>query len=325
MADFEEKEIAIERTTHPDAQWFPEAGMGLFLHWGIHSVAGVQASWAMIQDYPCAGKKRLSVEDYFGLADQFDPKQYDPDPWLAAAYAAGFRYAVLTSKHHDGYALWPSEHGDFGVRSHLKGRDLVEPYVQACRNNGLKVGLYFSFADWRYPGFPIGDVDFDFKKRNQYPPISKEEDEEQFETFYKYTLGQIDELLTGYGKIDLMWFDGVAWRDRDSEALRSLETIRHIRELQPGIVVNNRWGKMGDYVTPECSMPESRPEAWWEACFASGEHWGYNEDPYLLDAPWFRHMREQCGRWGGNFLVDVGPAGNGTMSEKFYKVCEDLS
>lgn len=325
MADFEEKEIAIERTTHPDARWFPEARMGLFLHWGIHSVAGVQASWAMIKGYPCAGKKRLSVEEYFKLANQFNPRKYDPDCWLAAASEAGFRYAVLTTKHHDGYALWPSEYGDLGARTCLDGRDLLQPYVEACRKNNMKVGFYFSFADWRYPGFPIMDVDFDFNKRHQYHPMSKEEDEELFEAFYEYTIGQIDELLTRYGRIDLLWFDGVGWKDRDSEALRSRQTIRHVRALQPGIVVNNRWGKVGDYVTPECQFPEARPEGWWEACYASGEHWGYNEDPKLLDAPWFAHMRDKCTNWGGNFLVDVGPAPDGTMSDRFYEVCSDLA
>lgn len=324
MADYEEKEIARERTTHPDAQWFPDAGMGLFLHWGIHSVEGLQASWAMIKDYPCAAK-RISVEEYYALAEQFDPQNYDPDRWLAAASSAGFTYAVLTAKHHDGYALWPSEYGDLGVRTCLDGRDLVQPYVDACRANNVKVGLYFSFADWRFPGFPVLDVDFDNKKRHQYPPMSQEEDDELFEAFYAYTIGQLDELLTRYGKIDLLWFDGVGWKDRDSEALRSKETIRHIRELQPGIVVNNRWGRIGDYVTPECSFPEERPDGWWEACFASGRHWGYSEDPYLLDALWFAHMRDRCTRWGGNFLVDVGPAPDGSMSDKFYVVCKELA
>ena len=323
MADFEEKDIAIERTTHPDAQWFPDAGMGLFLHWGIHSVAGLQASWAMIKDYPAA-EKRLPVDEYFALADQFNPQKYDPDRWLAAAYRAGFRYAVLTAKHHDGYTLWPSEHGVFGVGTCLGGRDLVGPYIEACRKNGMKVGLYFSFADWRYPGFPMMDVDFDFKKRHQYHPMSKEADEELFEAFYEYTIGQIGELLTYYGKVDLLWFDGVGWKDRDTEALRSLNTIRRVRAMQPGIVVNNRWGKVGDYVTPECQFPEEQPETWWETCYASGVHWGYNENPHLLDASWLARMRKRCTSRGGNFLVDVGPAPDGSMSDKFYDVCDEL-
>jgi len=324
MADFEEKDIAVERTTHPDAQWFPEAMMGLFLHWGIHSVAELQASWAMIKDYPCAAK-HISSEEYFALARKFNPQHYDPDRWLAAASTAGFKYAVLTTKHHDGYALWPTQFGDFSTRNYLDGRDLLQPYVQACRKNNIKVGFYFSFADWRYPEFPIADVDFDFNKRRQFHPVSKEEDEKRFEAFYDYTLGQIDELLTRYGKIDLLWFDGVGWKNRDSKVLRSTETIRHVREMQPGIVVNNRWGKVGDYVTPECQFPEEQPEGWWEACYASGEHWGYDANPKLLDAPWFAHMREKCANWGGNFLVDIGPAPNGTMSDKFYQVCNELA
>lgn len=325
MADFEEAEIALERTTHPDAQWFPEAGMGLFLHWGIHSVAGVQASWAMIEDYPAGGEKRLSVDEYFGLADQFNPQNYDPERWLAAAYKAGFRYAVLTTKHHDGYALWPSDYGDFGVKTHLAGRDLVQPFIDACRKTGMRVGLYFSFADWRYPGFPIGDVDFDFKKRGQYHPMSDEEDAALFDAFYSHTIGQLDELLTRYGKIDLLWFDGANWKGRDSEALRSHETIEHLRALQPGIVINNRWGKIGDYVTPEYAFPEERPESWWECCYATGHHWGYNEDAFLLKASWIAGMRDKCVKWGGNFLVDVGPAPDGSMSQKFYDVCDALA
>jgi alpha-L-fucosidase len=325
MADFEEKDIAIERTTHPDAQWFPDAGLGLFLHWGIHSVVGVQASWAMINDYPASGEIRLTVDDYYAQADTFDPKNYDPERWLAAAYKAGFRYAVLTTKHHDGYTLWPSDFGEIGVKSCLGGRDLVQPFVDACRSTGMKVGLYFSFADWRYTGYPMLDVDFDFNKREQYHPISPEEDAALFEEFYRFTLGQISELLTRYGTIDLLWFDGVKWRDRDAEALRSLETIRHIRDIQPGIIVNNRWGKVGDYVTPEYQFPEEPPGTWWESCFASGYHWGYNEDAYLLKASWISDMREKCMNWDGNFLVDIGPAPDGSMQQKFYDVCGELA
>ena len=112
--------------------------------------------------------------------------------------------------------------------------------------------------------------------------------------------------------------------DRDAEALRSLNTIRRVRAMQPGIVVNNRWGKVGDYVTPECQFPEEQPETWWETCYASGVHWGYNENPHLLDASWLARMRKRCTSWGGNFLVDVGPAPDGSMSDKFYDVCDEL-
>lgn len=325
MADFEEDKVAFERTTHPGAQWFPEARFGLFMHWGIHSVAGIQPSWAMIKDYPHAGTSEYPPEKYFALAEQFNPQRYDPERWLHAACKAGFTYAVLTTKHHDGYTLWPSQYGNFGTHRYLHSRDLLQPYVDACRRNGLKMGFYFSFADWHYPGFPVGDVDFDYNKRGQYSSISLEEDEELFEEFFRFTKGQLEELLTRYGKVDLLWFDGVGWRDREAKELRARETIQWIRTLQPSIVINNRWGRIGDYVTPECHFPEERPEAWWEACYCTNGHWGYNAGKPLPDLSWFITGRNKCNNWGGNFLPNIGPAPDGTMPEDYYSLCYDLA
>lgn len=325
MADFAEGESASGRTAHPDAQWFGKAGMGLFMHWGIHSVAGLQPSWAMIKDYPHAGTGAYPPHKYFALASQFDPQRYDPDTWLSAARAAGFTYAVLTTKHHDGYTLWPSRFGDFGTQTSLAGRDLLQPYVDACRKNGLKVGFYFSFADWRYPGFPVGDVDFDFKKRGQYPAMSQAEDDRRFADFYEFTRGQISELLTRYGKIDLLWFDGVGWKRRTAGELKASETVAWVRSLQPGIVVNNRWGRIGDYTTPECEFPHERPEGWWEACYCTNGHWGYNAGKALPDVSWFTTMRDKCNTWGGNFLPNIGPAPDGAMPDDFYRLCEKLA
>lgn len=325
MAEFEHDDLSPSGTTHPDAQWFPSASMGLFMHWGIHSVAGIQPSWAMIKDYPHAGTSDYPPKKYFALSEQFNPRRYDPDRWCAAAAEAGFTYAVLTTKHHDGYALWPSGHSDFGVKTSLDGRDLLQPYVDACRNNGLKVGFYFSFADWHHPAYPVGDVGYDFNKRGEFPAMGKEEDQRLFESFYDFSIGQVDELLTRYGTIDLLWFDGVGWKNRDSTALRSAETIRRIRSQQPGIVINNRWGKIGDYTTPECHFPELKPEGWWEACYTTNGHWGYNPGVALPAVSWFIEMRDKCNQWGGNFLPNIGPAPDGTMPDDFYALCTTLA
>lgn len=325
MADFEVSSCAFHRTDHPDARWFAQGRMGLFMHWGIHSVAGIQPSWAMIKDYPHAGTADYPPERYFGLANRFNPQHYEPEQWLSVACQAGFSYAVMTAKHHDGYTLWPSEHGCFGTAQHLGGTDLVDRYVQACRNTGMRVGLYFSFADWHYPGFPMSDVGFDYNRRGCYSAVPREEDDANFEAFYRFTMNQLDELLTRYGNIDLLWFDGVGWKGRDSHALRSEETIAHVRQLQPGIVVNNRWGKVGDYVTPECHFPEERPAGWWEACYCTNGHWGYNPGKALPSASWFADMRRKCNDWGGNFLPNIGPSPDGTMPEDFYMLCSALA
>lgn len=324
MADYEEDRVARHQTSHPDAQWFPQANMGLFMHWGIHSVAGIQPSWAMIRDYPHAGTDRYPRERYYGLASSFDPTNYDPERWLSAASRAGFDYAVLTTKHHDGYTLWPSDEAVIGTHTDMDGRDLLEPFVEACRKCDMKVGFYYSFADWAWPGFPVNDVDFDHNRRGEHPDMPAEEEEQQFHSFYEYTRSQLRELLTEYGQIDLLWFDGVGWRDRSPEELRSVETIEWIRSLQPGIVINNRWGKVGDYVTPECHFPESEPGQWWETCMVSNGHWGYNPGNPLPELDWWVERRDRCNRWGGNFLPNVGPAPDGTMPDDFYERCREL-
>ncbi len=324
--DYEEAGAAIGATTHPGAQWFPEAGLGLFMHWGIHSVAGLQPSWAMIRNYPYAFSTEYPPERYFKLADEFNPSAYDPERWLSAAAEAGCRYAVLTTKHHDGYTLWPSATGPFGVQSHLGGRDLIAPFVQACRNQGLRVGLYFSFADWKHPLFPVLDVDFDRKKRGQFPPITPEEDARRFDEFLHFTKAQLAELLTGYGQVDLLWFDGVGWRDRKREEMRGEEVIPWLRSMMPGVVINNRWGRIGDYATPEGKFPEERPEGWWESCYCTNPigHWGYTPDEPFPETKWIYDMMKKCNAWGGNFLPNIGPAPDGTMPPYFYRLCEEM-
>ena len=154
----------------PGAQWFPDASLGLFMHWGIHSVVGAQPSWDMISYYKYGGKV-APPDKYYALAERFDPQEYDPDQWLKAAKEAGFTYAVLTTKHHDGYALWPSKYG-IGTKQYMGGRDLLKTYVEACRANGLKVGFYFSPRDWHYPGL-LHPNEYDARLRDKpLPPIT---------------------------------------------------------------------------------------------------------------------------------------------------------
>lgn len=329
---------------HPDAQWFPKAGLGLFMHWGIHSVAGIQPSWAMIKDYPYGGDTRYQPkEKYFALAQYFNPINYNPDKWMEAASKAGFSYAVLTTKHLDGYALWPSHFGDFNPGTYLGGADLVQPYVDACRKYGMKVGFYFSPQDWYYEGYPLGDVDFDFNKRGQYPERVKdtERNRKEFVKFFEYSLGQIRELLTRYGKIDLLWFDGAGWPGIAD--LRTNQMYAWIRRLQPGIVINDRWeitidplassefkdytwDHIGDYATPECGLPEEIPNTWWELCdiWSEGGHWGYDAGEKLKPMSWFFNYLAQCRAGGGNFLCNIGPRADGTMPDMFYTACKEL-
>ena len=322
---------------HPDAQWFPEAGLGLFMHWGIHSVVGAQPSWAMIKDYKYAGSVKLyPPEKYFALADRFDPQKYHPEKWLATAKAAGFNYAVLTTKHHDGYALWPTRFGNFSTRQYLGGRDLLKPYVTACRQHGLKVGFYFSPRDWHFPNYPVGDVDFDNNKRGQYHPVDPEINQRRFEQFFAYTIGQLHELLTQYGKIDVLWFDGMGWHGIGD--MHTKAVYQWIRTLQPGIVINERWSRVrnpdsaneargfGDFVTVECRTAEERPAGWWETCtiWDMGGGWGYDTSERVRDLEWSLQNLVHCRKWGGNLLLNVGPRPDGEMTRGFYDGCQEL-
>ena len=326
-------------TAHPDAQWYPNAGLGLFMHWGIHSVVGAQPSWDMISNYPHGGKV-APPEKYYALVDSFNPQHYNPDKWLGAAKKAGFKYAVLTAKHHDGYALWPSEYG-IGTKQYMNGRDLLKPYVEACRNNGLKVGFYFSPRDWHYPDFPLDDVNFDFNQRGNFPQlVDTLSNQKDYQKFMAYTLAQIKELLTQYGKIDVIWFDGMGWRDIDD--MKTNEVYAWIRTLQPGIVINDRWSNIvnpddpngegipiGDFLSPfECVKPTFRPNTWWEHCdiwTRGGGGWGYDKTGTFKSWQWFFEHFITSRSMDGNFLPNVGPDPQGDMHPNYYETMDKLA
>lgn len=197
-----------ERTAHPDAQWFPDAGLGLFMHWGI--VSEFEPSGEAWSGRWTAKKQEKGLfypqTEIWAAAETFNPETYNPDKWMAAAKAAGFNYAVLTTKHHDGYALWDSDFAKIGVRQYLNGRDLVKPYVEACRKNGVKVGFYYSGMDWFYDresmNFSVQPgtmVNYRGEKVDALSPRPADHEEE----FSAFNEGQVRELLKF--KPDLWW------------------------------------------------------------------------------------------------------------------------
>lgn len=315
------KPVPFTRTTHPNAQWFPDASFGLFMHWGIHSVAGIQPSWAMIKGYPYGtDRSEYWGKGYYSLLTKFNPQNYDPDKWMEAAKKAGMTYAVLTTKHHDGYALWPSEYGEMSTKQYMGGRDLLRPYVDSCRKYGLKLGFYFSPRDWGYPGYPVSLV----YGENYVNPRTPEQNRADYEKFFNYTIGQLSEILTRYGKIDELWFDGMGWDGINDN--RTEQVLAWIRKLQPGIVINNRWDyHTGDFGTPEVEMPDTAPEGWWENCVIWSGHWGYSPDSNFQPAEWVLEKLVTARSWGGNILLNAGPAPDGTMREWYYKGCDELA
>jgi len=336
-----------ERTTHPDAQWFPKAKLGLFFHWGISSVLGQSdLSWGMIRQPK--EFRRMSFEQYgwenfdvvnvspakyWEQAKSFRPDRYDPDRWLAAAGEAGVRYAILTTRHHDGFALWPSKYGDFNTKNYAGGVDLVGKFVAACRKNGIKAGLYYSPPDWRWdrefmsfsrdPG--TGPLDWHLRSCILRARTPEEEEKNRIE-FRNYLRGQLTELLGNYGKIDILWLDGCfpEFRNVTPETVGTVKnqtlSLEEIRALQPGIIVNRRGHLRGDFSTPECVFPKTRPEGWWEFIETINcGGWGYRRHELYKPAGYLlKCLGESCAR-GGNFVANVSPDPHGEMPEVYYK------
>ena len=308
---------ALDRTDH----WFVPDRFGMFIHWGPGALHAGEVSWARYRE-------PILDADYQKYVDHFEPDLYDPDAWAQAAAAAGMRYAVLTTKHHDGFCLWDSKLTQFKATNTPAGRDLVRPFVEACRKHGLKVGFYYSLIDWSHPHFTL---DFLHPMRND-PAVRAQQ--RSMPLYAKYMRDQMRELLTWYGPIDLLWFDfsyaepqrpklagwpaegwvGKGMLDWESDHLLAL-----VRELQPAAVVNDRLGIAGDYLSSEQYQPSVPPQQGgrpipWEACMTLNDTWAYNrEDRNWKSAELVLRSLIESVSMGGNLLLNVGPNGRGAL------------
>jgi len=282
-------------------KWFREARYGLFIHWGLYSILG-RGEQVLFREH-------LVPSEYRKLAERFNPKKYNPAAWAATAKAAGMKYAVLTTKHHDGFCLFDTATTEYCAPRCAAGSDLVAEYVKAFRNAGLKVGLYFSLADWNYPAYFNGP----------------EKDPKGFKAFRKLVHDQVRELCSQYGKIDVIWFDG-EWPHSVAE-WQSARLEKTIRSLQPGILINNRLFKRapgtGDFGTPEQEIPDvhvakAQP---WESCITSVQRWwGWHTGDQFWKSP-KDILLALChaASGGGNLLLNVGPKPDGTFPAPFVR------
>ncbi len=294
------------------SDWFARARFGMFIHWGHVSQRGLEISWPLVggpralpycQDVP--------ADEYHASAASFAPRPGSPREWLEHARRAGMRYAVFTAKHHDGFALFATERSDFSVARAAYGGDLVREYVDATREAKLRVGLYFSLCDWHHPDYP--------PFRDEHRPyrfgLVPRPSEDGWKRYLDSLFGQIEELLTRYGPIDLLWFDG-GW-ERTAGEWRSFDLEQRIRELQPGIVINDRLPGVGDHDTPEQFVPPTPPLRPWETCLTMNESWAWNpaDRDYKSARQLVHTLCEVAGR-GGNLLLNVSPRGDGSLPEK---------
>ncbi len=311
--------LEAKLNTHPDAQWFPKAGFGLFIHLGIAAVhGGIDLSWAMLANKEWEDGT-VTPKEYWALADSWNPVEFKPEQWARQAKEAGFKYIVMITKHHDGYTMWPSKYGDLGVKQKLGGRDLVREFVEACRENDLKIGLYFSPPDWRYDAeYMNWDNSGKSILDTQHQPLEKlpRRPEGHDESRKEMVRNQVRELLTNYGKIDVMWFDGGHGEISNDE----------VRQLQPGIIVNRRNGELGDFGDSEGALPTKRFHGWFETndpCWPS-RWWGYSSSDRMDTGNEVIEKLVVLRAWGGNFLANVGPCADGSMPVEAIEAWKEI-
>jgi len=309
----ESRELFEERMA-----WWQEARFGLFVHWGLYAIpAGVWggervagfSAWIM-------NSGRIPVEDYEPLRERFDPVRFDAAEWVRIAKAAGMKYIVITSKHHDGFALFDSQQSEYDVMATPFGRDIMKELADAARAAGIRIGWYHSIMDWHHP---------DYLPRRDWETRSAEGAE--FERYRAYMKAQVRELLTSYGPIDVMWFDG-EWESTWTHEMGK-DLYDFVRAIAPRILVNNRVDKgrrgmagltregdfMGDFGTPEQEVPPAGPPGvHWETCMTMNDSWGYKsyDDNWKSAEEIVRTLCDTASK-GGNLLLNVGPTAEGLI------------
>lgn len=293
--------------------WFREAKFGMFIHWGPYSQASVEASWPIMRpERKHTGE--ISEADYRALARTFNPVKYDPREWVRLARSAGQRYMVFTSKHHDGFAMFDSAYSDYSIAHTPYKKDVAAMLAEACREAGMPLGFYYSPPDMNHPGF-----------RDTSRPASAnwrgEPTRPEWPLYLNFMELQLRELLTRYGDVAILWFDGLG----NQRAYDPHRMHRVVRELQPRTLVNNRVGLPGDYETPEQTVPKARPGGLFEVCMTINGTWGYNRNDHRYkSATQLIHTLVDVVSKGGNFLLNVGPTPEGLIQPEFAERLETM-
>ncbi len=278
--------------------WWHEAKFGMFIHWGLYSVIG-QHEWALeVEGVP--------IPQYELLAKHFTPKPNAARDWARLARRAGQKYMVMTTKHHEGFCHWDTKLTDYCAPQQGPGRDLVREFVDAARAEGLRVGFYYSLMDWHHPDGARCKTDEEARRR-----------------FVEYTHGLIRELMTNYGKIDILWYD-VDW-PLTPEQWESERMNQMVFDLQPDIIVNNRNGLEGDFSTPEQHIQAAEAGRAWESCMTLNDSWGFNrfDDAWKTPKTIVANLAN-CARGGGNYLLNIGPEPDGSVPPESVAVLQSV-
>ncbi|MBM4144083.1 MAG: alpha-L-fucosidase [Lentisphaerae bacterium] len=281
-------------------KWFRDARFGMFIHWGLYAQLG-RHEWAMWHE-------RIPLGEYEPLADAWKPKPRAAREWAALAKKAGMKYMVMTTKHHEGFLLWDSKMTDYNAARRGPGRDLVREYVDACRAYGLKIGFYYSLMDWHHPDGAACLTDEAARRR-----------------FLDFTQGCVRELMSNYGRIDILWYD-VSWPLKSPEAWESYKMNAMARELQPRIIINNRSQLPEDIGTPEEHIKAEETGRDWEACMTFNGSWGFMPTPAedYHSARKVIEMLRTATAGQGNLLLNVGPKPDGSLPREAVERLADV-
>lgn len=290
-------------------EWYGDAKLGIFIHWGIYAVNGVSESWSFHNG-------TVTWEDYMKQLSGFTAKNYDPEKWADLIKESGARYSVLTTKHHDGVALWDTKEKHYDVVNNTPAkRDLLAPFYAALRKRDIKTGAYFSLIDWSHPDYP-GFL----KEKGRYSIADDYDRWQRFRTFYQNQLKEVNSLY----KPDLWWFDG-DW-EHNAEEWEAQKVRQILLKSNPSTIINGRLMGWGDYDTPEQNIPISRPDFnWWELCMTTNDNWGYRhtdnnwKTPYEIITLFVDVISK-----GGNLLLDIGPKEDGTIPAEQENILREL-
>ncbi len=300
-------------------KWWSDARFGLFIHWGLYSIPAGEWKGTTNHAEWIRTTAQIPLQEYDRFVGQFDPTKFNAEEWVRMAKGAGMKYIVITSKHHDGFCLFDSKYTDFDVMSTPFKRDILRELADACRKEGIKLCFYYSIMDWHHPDYlPRRDWEND-----------RPADGANFDRYVQYMKNQLKELLTNYGDIGVLWFDGEwesTWNPR-----RGRDLYEYVRKLQPGIIINNRVGAgrsgmegmtkegefAGDFGTPEQEIPATGlPGVYWESCMTMNDHWGYNkhDNNWKSDKTLIQDLVDVASK-GGNLLLNIGPMAEGVFPE----------
>ena len=315
-------------------EWFRHARFGMFIHWGLYAIPS-RGEWVR-------SIEKMPQEDYAQFFNEFKAEEFKPKQWAALAKKAGMKYAILTAKHHDGFCLWNSKLTDYKSTNTPAGRDMVLEYLEAFRAEGIRVGLYYSIVDWHHPDYPhFGDAYHPMRENTAYGNEKRD-----FNRYLEFMHGQIRELLTGYGHLDIMWFD-FSYDKMAGDTWKAQELISMVRSLQPHLIIDNRLEGSGeksgtiltdnpsdfagDFACPEQMIPpagvvnESGESVPWEACLTLNDNWGYcAADQHWKPVDMVIRMLVECVSKNGNLLLNVGPDAKGRIPHASVQILEEV-